>query len=414
MSLHQPSVAEAGHSNSGSAAVGGVIDAGAMEKLDLTLEEIISTGAGDRREGQSNSRTGASRHGRRPISRYEPRSAAVRRPGRAETLVNLKFAGSINKRRHASSPFSTAHLGGAITQHRHIAQPRSMLAAKALQQIPAVAAATQIPAQQQYVVHPQVVTSYSAWGTSQMPHVFVPALATNGAHFGLRSPGTVGGHKYGQGHGGRLGAQDAALLATEIIQQDNGDVIIRFKQTDLVLVKAGSGDLILNSGGYRTFSTKAILNQALQPVGLWVDDNTTSVENENGPASDDHQGVPSSQSQKQTPEWVVSDRRSYLATFIDGMVVRQAGALSKAQMMARGSVIAQYLRQRKFDAEKSSRLLNGKSLGAKRRPITRNGAMAEEQNTASLVASTIKLESGSVYQHQALESVNEDLDQMAE
>eukprot|EP01055_Gregarina_sp_Pseudo9_P000114 Gregarina_sp_Pseudo_9__113@NODE_1077_length_1898_cov_6_932222_g1009_i0_p1_GENE_NODE_1077_length_1898_cov_6_932222_g1009_i0NODE_1077_length_1898_cov_6_932222_g1009_i0_p1_ORF_typecomplete_len421_score58_07FYTT/PF07078_11/0_024_NODE_1077_length_1898_cov_6_932222_g1009_i05121774 len=420
MSLN-PSVAEAGHSNSGAAEAAPVADSGAMEKLDLTLEEIISTGAGERREGQTSSRIGVNnRHGgRRPVgARHEPRAAnATRRPGRAETLVNLKFAGSINKRRN---PLNAP--GGAISQHQQrtlaLQSQRNMLAAKAFQQIPAVAAVTahqpQIPQQYQQP-YPPVIAGYAAWGTGQMPHVFVPAISPAAASYGRRAaPG-----KFGQAS--RLGAQDAALLSTEVLQQENGDVIVRFKQTDLVLVKAGTGDLILNSGGYRTFSTKAILNQALQPVGLWVDDSSTQAEAavSEAPSDGGHQAAPShSQSQKSTtPEWIVSDRRSYLASFVDGMVIRQAGALSKAQMVARGSVIAQYLRQRKFDAEqKASRSTNGKNLGKRRQLLkAENGGEPDAMDSAPVGNAVIKTEAAiPIYQHQALESVNEDLDQMAE
>lgn len=432
MSLNQ-SVAEAGHSNSGSAAAP-VADSGAMEKLDLTLEEII--GAGDRKEaGQSNSRIGATtRYGRRPISgRHETRNGPVRRPGRAETLVNLKFAGSINKRRNPMN--SSTH--GAISQHyQRTAQPRSMLAVKAFQQLPAIAAAAQQSAatqyqqpQQQYQHHHHqppyapMVGGYTTMGVAagQIPHLLVPAVAAPAASGAYVWPQPGGNSKYGNNQGSRLNAQDAALLSTEVIQEENGDTIVRFKQTDLVIVKAGTGDMILTSGGYRTFSTKAILNQALQPVGLWVDESTVSSSNDQ--ASDQRGSVShdGNHSQKPlSPEWVVSDRRLYLATFVDGMTIRQAGALTKAQMVARGSVIAQYLRQRKYDAEqKAARLNNGK--GGRRRYIsgTENGEKEGHDNGTGATAGVVKSETTppvtpAVYQHQALESVNEDLDQMAE
>lgn len=102
------------------------------------------------------------------------------------------------------------------------------------------------------------------------------------------------------------------------------------------------------------------------------------------------------QSQDST-DWVVSDGRSYLSSFSDGMVrtwhaygsscttylacnnhgrktsetrthvtyfqvIKQAGtSASKAQMLARGSVILQFMSQRKKSAEKHARYLSSKT-----------------------------------------------------
>eukprot|EP01053_Blabericola_migrator_P002205 Blabericola_migrator_1__2204@NODE_1608_length_4174_cov_165_020940_g1047_i0_p2_GENE_NODE_1608_length_4174_cov_165_020940_g1047_i0NODE_1608_length_4174_cov_165_020940_g1047_i0_p2_ORF_typecomplete_len351_score50_09FYTT/PF07078_11/0_26_NODE_1608_length_4174_cov_165_020940_g1047_i03461398 len=345
MSL-DPSVAE----TAGLAGGMGAAPDAAMEKLDLTLEEIISTG--DRREGSSRVGTSSSRHGRRQGAiaatagrGYDGRNSG-RRPGRAEALVNLKFAGSINKRRN---PAAMAHVDHQ-TQQRQYHNSRNMLATKAFQQIPQLppmnGAMLPMAPTPQYVPMQEV-----QWpGTMAIPHVLVSA---NSAPYALRLGNQPPHGKFGS----KLGAQEAALLSTEVIQEDNGDLLVRFKQTDLIIVKAGTGDLILNSGGYRTFSTKAVLNQALQPVGLWVDESVTPPSNDTADSNTSpREGeAPNGTSQKPPVDWVVSDRRSYLATFTDGMVIRQAGALTKAQMIARGSVIAQHLRQRKVDAEQKSR-----------------------------------------------------------
>jgi len=66
----------------------------------------------------------------------------------------------------------------------------------------------------------------------------------------------------------------------------------------------------LNSGGYRTFLTRAVMNEALSPLGIQVIDQT--------PKS----GVDDQMTGNQTPMWSVSDGRSYLATFEDNMVSR--------------------------------------------------------------------------------------------
>lgn len=144
----------------------------------------------------------------------------------------------------------------------------------------------------------------------------------------------------------RLSPWDAAILSTDVVRQDNGDIVVTFKQTNIITIKGDSGDLILNSGGFRTFSTRSVMNQALQPVGLRINEC-------NSPTDDPKNNL----NQSSNADWEVSDGKSYLVTFADGMVVSQSGTMSRQQMLARGSVIMQFLKQKKTNVEKQSRLL---------------------------------------------------------
>lgn len=118
---------------------------------------------------------------------------------------------------------------------------------------------------------------------------------------------------------GRLSAEDSALLDTECYYSPMEDVVVRLKETEVVIVKNNTGELTLNSGGWKTLSTFYVITESIRPLGLWLE------ESENG-------------------HWRVSDGRSYLATFQDNMVVKYSTG-SRAQQLARGSVIMQHLQQ---------------------------------------------------------------------
>lgn len=207
------------------------------EKLDLSLEELIQRNGPTSTEGTpltERSRTYRPARFTTTNNRREgvPGGAGVRTPPHHDPnrLVSLRGPNSIRKRRGGAPPPPQQ----ADTASSHIA-----------------------------AYQPRIRNNNTSGGPGGTPH---PQQQ-------------------------RLQPSDAALLATEVTRQDNGDVVVRLKQTDIIVVKGASGDLvsrhdsdlchthalfplpywqILNSGGYRTFLTKTVLNQALQPVGLWV------------------------------------------------------------------------------------------------------------------------------------------------
>lgn len=141
----------------------------------------------------------------------------------------------------------------------------------------------------------------------------------------------------------------------QTIESPDDLLIIRFKGTDVLKVRKARGDMILNSGGWKTLSTRLVLNKALAPLGIWIEEVPTDEE-----ASDPLKlnGTKTSSNQ-----WrVVDSSASFLATFNDGMVIGNIGVARK-QLLARASVIAQHWKQVKSNITRNSgapqRLANG-------------------------------------------------------
>lgn len=176
-----------------------------------------------------------------------------------------------------------------------------------------------------------------------------------------------------------LAAADAALSEIEILyppmvsledgttaQSETDALIVRFKGTEVLKVKKQRGELTLSSGGWRTLTTRLILNSALKPLGLWIEAETPTKE---APPQEDKEAPitppssvpapPSTGQQSTNVQWTVVDGVSFLATFHDGMTVGQVGTQSHAHMLARASVIAQHLKQVKSDAIARRRAYRG-------------------------------------------------------
>ena len=62
-------------------------------------------------------------------------------------------------------------------------------------------------------------------------------------------------------------------IRATIVDQYDGNIHIRYQATDVVIFKA-DGTIVLNSGGWRTTTTKSRMNAALNGTGwrVWQDD----------------------------------------------------------------------------------------------------------------------------------------------
>lgn len=121
----------------------------------------------------------------------------------------------------------------------------------------------------------------------------------------------------------RLTGWEAAILDSSCFYKDDGDLVVRLKNTDVVTIKQKTGKFMLDSGGWRTASTAFVIDEALKPLGLRLE----CVE-------DEGQSV-----------WRVVDGKSYLAVFQDGMTVKHS--LGRMHQLARASVIHQHMQQTK-------------------------------------------------------------------
>eukprot|EP00854_Cymbomonas_tetramitiformis_P009455 gene9455-11199_t len=108
--------------------------------------------------------------------------------------------------------------------------------------------------------------------------------------------------------GERTGAVGAAQ---EKLRQDpdTQDVIKKLYNTDIVVVKQ-TGEVTLDSGGYRTTQTRMSMNDALNAIGMKL------VHNEADPS-----------------EWTVSDGKFFLKRYEDGMVI-PAGQAGRGRGLA--------------------------------------------------------------------------------
>eukprot|EP01068_Selenidium_serpulae_P004319 Selendium_serpulae@DN3508_c0_g1_i10.p1 len=69
----------------------------------------------------------------------------------------------------------------------------------------------------------------------------------------------------------RLSQEESAVLgATTSYNADSSELYVSLKNTSVVRVEVATGNVILNSGGWRTHSTLSVINAALKPIGLWV------------------------------------------------------------------------------------------------------------------------------------------------
>ena len=61
-------------------------------------------------------------------------------------------------------------------------------------------------------------------------------------------------------------------IRATLVDQYDGDIHIRYQDTDVVIFKA-DGTIVLNSGGWRTTTTKSRMNAALNGTGwrVWQD-----------------------------------------------------------------------------------------------------------------------------------------------
>lgn len=112
--------------------------------------------------------------------------------------------------------------------------------------------------------------------------------------------------------------------------RDNA-LIVNFKGTAVITVRRSNGDLVLDSGGWRTLSTKLLLNHALKPIGLKVIEEISNNDK----------------------VWqVVDEGNSFLKTFQDGMIISSTGPkTSRTLTLARASIIQQHLSQLKFNVK---------------------------------------------------------------
>lgn len=87
-----------------------------------------------------------------------------------------------------------------------------------------------------------------------------------------------------------LGGKDARTIGnnTHVVRQENGDISIRLHHTYVVTYVAGTADIVLNSGGWRSVTTKDRINTFLplrfrvsQRAYVWyVSDRYTGSETE--------------------------------------------------------------------------------------------------------------------------------------
>ena len=172
-------------------------------------------------------------------------------------------------------------------------------------------------------------------------------------------------------------AKDSALSEVEILfpplnEDGTGPsplnaLVVKFKNTEVLIVRKLKGDMVLSSGGWRTLSTQLVLNSALKPLGLWIEARPMNspeapkiTETEQGAGNElldeskkwEQEKLNESVPYRQRPgqQWTVVDGKFYLAKFEDGMVIGQIGASSRSQLMARASVVAQHLKQVKNNA----------------------------------------------------------------
>lgn len=155
-----------------------------------------------------------------------------------------------------------------------------------------------------------------------------------------------------------LSAEQSALNESELIypvliqdestgneiESPDDSLIIRFKGTDVLKVRKSRGDLILNSGGWKTLSTRLVINKALKPLGIWVEE--VPSEQDLSLVSSDLSIVETSSSNiKPNHTWRVTDGNAFLTRFSDGVTIGSIGVNGRAQLMARASVIAQHWKQ---------------------------------------------------------------------
>lgn len=122
----------------------------------------------------------------------------------------------------------------------------------------------------------------------------------------------------------KIPPHDSAIADTECFYNEDGDLIVKLIDTNVITVRKSTGDLSLNTGGWKTYKTLHILNQALKPLGLYVE------------VAEDGQ-------------WRVMDGKAYLENFSDQMVV--GVPVSRSFKLARASVVMQNLQQAKKTVE---------------------------------------------------------------
>ncbi|KAH0486579.1 MAG: hypothetical protein KVP17_003435 [Porospora cf. gigantea B] len=145
----------------------------------------------------------------------------------------------------------------------------------------------------------------------------------------------------------RLPLEDQVVVDMLVTDRADGGITVRYKQTDIVLLDGATGVISLHTGGYMGLQTRTAMNVCLKPINITVDEL-----NPDGGTT-----------------WQVVDGRTKMLEFEDGMEIRTVG-ISKPLLLARGSVIKQYMQQKKKDVESKRR----QATNLKQSPtITLNG-----------------------------------------
>ncbi|WIA38371.1 hypothetical protein OEZ86_001701 [Tetradesmus obliquus] len=114
--------------------------------------------------------------------------------------------------------------------------------------------------------------------------------------------------------GGKQGRAEDYYRAFQHVYKDTstGEVVLRFHKTSIVRIKT-TGDVVLNTGGWFTYTTLAAMNDALYAIGIRVA----------------YKGQPAAGS------WSVTDDQARVRPFEDGMVI----PASRAEHRNRGQMV---------------------------------------------------------------------------
>ncbi|CEM38214.1 unnamed protein product [Vitrella brassicaformis CCMP3155] len=130
---------------------------------------------------------------------------------------------------------------------------------------------------------------------------------------------------------GKKSHEDRGVMHSECFYNVEGDLIVKLYDTEVVKVSKGKGDIVLNSGGFRTVETLNVIQKTLEPLGLKLKETDKKV-------------------------WSVTDGRSYLVPFEEGMKVKPPAIGPSASVMRQQpsvlmSIIMQHMKQVKTQVE---------------------------------------------------------------